>query len=71
MSEPVLPSPMPPHARESESAPTTLSKFAGHGSPEGVVQASPGSRPYLDLDTEAVYMKKTGDGKTGWVQIIG
>ena len=68
---PVVPSPIPPYAMEMESEPTTVSKFAGSGSPEGVVQASPGSRPYLDLDTEQVYLKKTGHGKTGWIQVIG
>lgn len=74
MADPTInyPTPLPPGFRESEDTPASVSRFVGHGSPEGVVRASPGSRPYLDLDTESVYIKKTGvNTKTGWIQIIG
>lgn len=43
--------------------------LVGHGSPEGVVTAAPGT-PYLDLDTNNYWYKATGAGNTGWVELI-
>ena len=42
----------------------------GLGSPEGVVTAPPGT-PYLDLNTNNLWIKRSGTGNTGWVQITG
>jgi hypothetical protein len=39
--------------------------FSGHGSPEGVVTANPGST-YEDLDTGGLWQKRTGTGSEGW-----
>lgn len=44
--------------------------LVGHGSPEGVVTADPGT-PYLDLDTNNYWYKATGTGNTGWIELIG
>lgn len=41
----------------------------GTGSPEGVVSAAPGST-YLDTDADSLWMKDTGTGNTGWIQLI-
>lgn len=43
---------------------------AGVGSPEGVVTASPGTT-YIDTSTNNLWIKVTGSGNTGWVQLIG
>ena len=43
--------------------------LSGSGSPEGAQAADPGTT-YLDVDTEAFYVKKTGSGNTGWVELI-
>lgn len=43
--------------------------LAGEGSPEGVVKASPGST-YLNTTDESLWIKKTGHGNTGWIQVI-
>lgn len=43
--------------------------LAGAGSPEGVVSASPGTT-YLDTTTDGFWVKKTGTGNTGWIQLI-
>lgn len=44
--------------------------LAGSGSPEGVIAALPGT-PYLNVDTESVWFKKTGTGNTGWITVLG
>lgn len=44
-------------------------RYAGTVDPEGVVKAPPGSI-YLNTATETLWAKKTGTGKTGWIQII-
>ena len=41
----------------------------GHGSPEGVVTAVPGTT-YLDLDANGFWYKATGTGNTGWQPIV-
>lgn len=41
----------------------------GNGSPEGVVTASPGCT-YLDEDIDSFWVKKTGVGNTGWLQLV-
>ena len=43
--------------------------LVGHGAPEGVTTADPGT-PYLDLDTNDYYYKATGAGNTGWITLI-
>lgn len=43
--------------------------FAGEGSPEGVVTAPPGST-YVDTLGSGFWVKFTGTGNTGWVQLI-
>lgn len=48
---------------------STVSNGVGSGSPEGVVAASPGSS-YLDTDNDSFWMKKTGSGNTGWIQLL-
>lgn len=42
----------------------------GSGSPEGVVTAEPG-RWYVNTDTNAIWLKLTGTGNTGWLQETG
>ena len=44
--------------------------LTGHGTPEGVQTANPGT-PYLDLDSNYVWVKGTGTGNVGWVEVIG
>jgi hypothetical protein len=44
--------------------------LAGAGSPEGVVTASPGTT-YLNTADESFWVKKTGTGNTGWIELIG
>jgi hypothetical protein len=39
------------------------------GSPQGVVTAPPGTT-YLDSSTGSLWMKETGVGNTGWLQLI-
>lgn len=41
----------------------------GNGSPEGVTTANPGST-YLDLTGYHFWVKATGTGNTGWVELI-
>ena len=42
----------------------------GTGSPEGVVQAYPGTT-YWDTDGQSMWIKNSGDNtNTGWVQLI-
>lgn len=43
--------------------------LAGAGSPEGSVTASPGAT-YLDTSSNGFWVKKTGTGNTGWIQLI-
>lgn len=43
---------------------------AGVGSPEGVIQGSPGFW-YRDTATGDIWQKATGTGNTGWVLVIG
>ena len=43
--------------------------LSGVGSPEGVVAANPG-RTYLDTSTNSFWVKNSGSGTTGWVQLI-
>ncbi len=43
--------------------------FAGTGSPEGVLTANPGST-YLQLDGGNFWVKESGTGNTGWVELI-
>lgn len=43
---------------------------SGSGSPEGVVVASPGAT-YFDTVSSVFWVKKTGDGNTGWYQLVG
>lgn len=42
----------------------------GVGSPEGVVTAAPGTT-YLDSSTNNFWIKASGSGSVGWVQLIG
>lgn len=42
---------------------------AGAGSPEGVVTANPGTT-YVDTSDESFWVKLTGTGNTGWIQLI-
>ncbi len=45
----------------------TPSRYKGHGSPEGVIQADVGQE-YLDIDSGYEWVKTSGAGtKTGWV----
>lgn len=46
--------------------------YAAYGTvdPEGEVAGSPGDT-YLNTATETVWIKKTGTGSTGWIQVIG
>jgi hypothetical protein len=46
-----------------------VSPSAAAGSPEGSVTRSPGAL-HIDTTTEDIWIKKTGTGNTGWVQII-
>ena len=41
----------------------------GVGSPEGVVTRGPGT-PYMDTATNSLWIKRTGTGNTGWLQLI-
>ena len=43
--------------------------MSGSGSPEGVVQGSPGYT-YWDLTNGTFYVKNTGTGTTGWQSLI-
>ncbi|SRR6266542_3304801 len=43
--------------------------LAGAGSPEDVTTASPGTT-YLDTSTNSFWVKSSGVGNTGWVQLI-
>ncbi len=43
--------------------------LAGTGSPEGSVTADPG-QTYLDTTANSLWIKKTGTGNTGWIQLI-
>lgn len=42
---------------------------AGTGSPEGVVTANPGCT-YLDTSNDFYWVKRTGSGNTGWLNLI-
>lgn len=42
---------------------------SGSGSPEGVVTADPGVT-YWDTADQSLWVKDTGAGNTGWVQVI-
>ena len=44
--------------------------LAGSGSPEGVATANAGTT-YLNTDDDGFWVKKTGTGNTGWIQLIG
>lgn len=48
---------------------TAATGNTGSGSPEGIVSAAPGST-YLDTSTNGFWVKATGVGNTGWVQLI-
>lgn len=43
--------------------------LSGSGSPEGVVTANPGTT-YWDTTGQSLWVKDTGTGNTGWVQLI-
>lgn len=43
--------------------------LVGTGSPEGVVTANPG-QTYLDTTGDTFWVKKTGTGNTGWLNLI-
>ena len=43
--------------------------FAGAGSPEGSLTASPGAT-YYDTTGDDFYVKKTGTGDTGWQLVV-
>jgi hypothetical protein len=47
----------------------TVDNFAGVGSPEGVVTASPGGT-YVRTDTSGFWYKVSGSGNTGWSEGI-
>lgn len=49
---------------------TPSTGLSGSGSPEGAVTASPGAT-YLRTSDESFWVKKTGTGNTGWIQLIG
>lgn len=42
---------------------------AGAGSPEGVVAATPGTT-YFNTSDDSFWVKATGTGNTGWIQLI-
>ncbi len=42
---------------------------SGSGSPEGVKTANPGGT-YWDVTGQSLWVKNTGTGTTGWVQVI-
>lgn len=65
MEIPVIPSPMPPYARQAASDPHQF----GTTSPEGVVTASPGIT-YLNTTDNSLWVKKTGTSNTGWLQMV-
>lgn len=51
-------------------APAAARPFlAGSGSPQGAVAATPGTT-YWDTTGKGFYVKDTGVGNTGWVQLI-
>lgn len=62
LTPPYVPNIKPPAPPESD--------FVISGSPEGVVTASVGAQR-LDGDTDTLYVKETGDGNTGWVEVSG
>lgn len=41
----------------------------GTGSPEGVVTAEPGTT-YLDTAADSLWIKESGSGAVGWIQLI-
>lgn len=43
--------------------------LAGSGSPEGAQTANPGTT-YLNTDDDSFWVKKTGTGNTGWIELI-
>lgn len=43
--------------------------LSGAGSPEGAVIASPGVT-YLNTTDDSFWVKKTGTGNTGWINLI-
>lgn len=43
--------------------------LVGSGSPEGVETAEPGVT-YLDVDADSFWVKESGSGNTGWLQLI-
>lgn len=43
--------------------------LTGSGSPEGVVTAEPGA-VYLDTTNNSLWIKRTGSGNTGWIQLL-
>lgn len=45
------------------------SSLAGAGDPEGVVTADPGST-YLNTSDGSFWVKQTGSGNTGWLELI-
>ncbi len=46
------------------------SGVVGTGSPEGVVTAAPGTL-YFDSTADSMWIKETGVGSVGWIQVIG
>ncbi len=42
---------------------------SGSGSPEGRIYGEPGW-PYTDLDSGTLWIKRTGNNKTGWEEIL-
>ncbi len=44
--------------------------LSGSGSPQGAQVASPG-QTYWDTAGQSLWVKNTGVGNTGWVQLIG
>ncbi len=55
--------------RDQQAALVANGGTAGVGSPEGVVTGSPG-RTYFDTAADSLWVKKTGTGNTGWLQLI-
>lgn len=43
--------------------------YSGSGSPEGVITAAVGST-YWDITNQVFYVKNTGSGDTGWIDIL-
>ena len=48
---------------------TGQSGITGIGSPEGVVTANPGT-VYFDQAGDSLWLKESGNGNTGWIQLI-